>query len=158
MPSFKLKRSPSSVRYTPKAVKHEEALQKQVCHWLKLNYPNIIFRSDYASDLNLTQNQARTHANLQSGRSFPDLFIYSAQRGYHGMALELKTEGTIVILKRGDKKGHLTSDPHIREQFFLLKQLRSEGYWTNFGIGFDDCIELIQWYFGTPKLEQQKLF
>lgn len=101
---------------------------------------------------------AQLHKSLQSSRSWPDLFIYEPRRGYYGLAIELKTEGTIIILKRGDKKGHLTKDSHIREQFFMLKALREKGYYANFGIGFEGTIKLIQWYFGVSVQERQTLF
>ena len=129
----------------PKLVKHEEVLHRQVCHWLKLNYPNVIFRSDFASGLYLTPQQAKIHASLQSGRSWPDLFVYSAQRSYYGLALELKKEGTAIQVTRGPKKGYIVADEHIREQFLMLKALRAEDYFSNFAVGFDDAIEQIQW-------------
>jgi hypothetical protein len=99
---FKLRSSTPIKRYVPKLIKHEEALQRQVCHWLRLNYPNVNFRSDYASGLHLTPHQARTHASLQSGRSWPDLFIYKRCLGYGGLPLELKVEGTKIHTRKNE--------------------------------------------------------
>jgi hypothetical protein len=124
-------------RFTPAKVKHEESLQRQVCRYLRLQYPNIIFRSDYASGLQLTMNQAAIHKSLQSGRSWPDLFIYKPSRGYSGLALEIKRENNVIYLKRGLRKGLLTSDPHIQEQALMLRELNDLGYFARFGIGFD---------------------
>jgi hypothetical protein len=158
MSPLRLKNQTLAPRYIPKAVKHEQNLQLQVCRWLQLNYPNVNFRSDYASGLHLTKHQAIIHARLQSGRSWPDLFIYSMQRGYGGLGLELKKEGTAITVTKGPNKNHYVADPHIREQARLLINLRNEGYWADFAIGFDEAIEKIQWYFGVPKHERQKLF
>lgn len=148
--------SRTSQRYVPKVIKHEESIQLQVCSYLRLQYPNVIFRSDYASGLMLTINQARTHKRLQSSRSFPDLFIYEARRGFHGLALELKKDGTAVILKIGPRKGKLSSDPHIQEQAEMLQRLANGGYYAEFAVGFDEAVAKIDWYFGNDN--QPSLF
>jgi hypothetical protein len=149
-------------RYIPKVVKHEENLQRTVCHYLNLQYPRVIYRSDYASGLHLTPNQARIHASMQSGRAFPDLFIYEPKfiNGvqYCGLAIELKREGTRIILTTGPRKGHLTSDPHIREQYLLLKELKARGYYATFAVGFDQAVATIDWYFGRKKKSNAELF
>ena len=147
------------VRRVPLLSKHEESLQRQVCRYLRLQYPNIIFRSDYASGLQLTMNQAAIHKSLQSSRSWPDLFVYKASRGYHGLALELKKDGTVIYLKRGPRKGLLTSDPHIREQALMLKELNKLGYFARFGVGFTACKNLIDWYLdGRKNMHNTELF
>lgn len=142
-------------RYIPKIKKHEESIQRQVCRYLRIQYPHVIFRSDYASGLQLTQNQARIHASLQSGRAWPDLFLYhpAIVEGvrYAGMALELKRDNTSIRLKIGANKGKLVANPHIQEQYYLLKALSDLGYYTDFGIGFDDSVEKIDWYMGKPQ-------
>jgi hypothetical protein len=138
-------------RYIPKNSKHEESLQRQVCHYLKLQYPHVIFRSDYASGLHLKPYQAKLHASMQSGRAWPDLFLYHPRKvddkQYAGMALELKKDGTTINLK----KGGLTANPHIREQYAMLQALENVGYWADFGIGFDDCVNKIDYYMGKPE-------
>jgi hypothetical protein len=142
-------------RYIPKNRKTEESLQRQVCHYIRLQYPHVVFRSDYASGLKLTISQARIHASLQSGRSWPDLFIYYPRKvdgkQYAGMALELKKEGTTVIVTRGPQKGKLTADTHVREQYYMLQSLEKVGYFADFGIGFDDAVNKIDYYMGKPE-------
>lgn len=142
-------------RYVPKVKKHEESIQRKVCTYLRMQYPNVIFRSDYASGLHLTMAQAVTHKSMQSGRSFPDLFLFYPRKvegkQYAGMALELKKEGTSIIVSRGLKKGQLVADPHIREQYYVLQQLFKLGYYTDFAIGFDDAIKKLDWYMGKPE-------
>jgi hypothetical protein len=143
-------------RYIPKHKKHEESLQRQVCSYLHMQYPHVIFRSDYASGLHLTANQARIHASIQSSRAWPDLFIYLPRKvdgkQYAGMALELKKEGTELKIrrKRLEKKVGDWATPHIQEQYLMLKDLERVGYWTDFGVGIDDCINKIDYYMGKP--------
>jgi len=83
------------------------------------------------------------HKSLQSGRSFPDLFLFAPRvhgdKHYCGMALELKRQGVTIYVSRGANKGSLVSDPHIREQAAMLKELNRLGYFARFGIGFDQC-------------------
>lgn len=148
-PTYQLK-----PRYIPKNKKQEESLQRQICHYLKLQYPRVIFRSDFASGMHLNAYQAKNHASLQSSRGWPDLFIYQPvqhkDKFYCGLALELKKEGTTVILKTGKRKGHLSLDPHIQEQALMLKELNRLGYYANFAVGVDEAIKTIDWYFQRP--------
>lgn len=160
--SFQLSNPTRKSRYIPKVTKHEESLQKQVCSYLRLQYPNVIFRSDFASGMKLSQYQAVQHKRLQSSRSWPDLFIYfpiqHGEKFYCGLALELKKEGTSVILKIGERKGKLSTDPHIQEQAIMLKELNKLGYYANFAVGFDEAIKIIDWYMKKPRHEAGTLF
>lgn len=160
--TFQLANPTRKPRYIPKVTKHEESLQKQVCSYLRLQYPNVIFRSDFASGLKLSQYQATQHKRLQSSRSWPDLFIYKpmqhSDKFYCGLALELKKEGTSVILKIGPRKGHLSTDPHIQEQALMLKQLNQLGYYANFAVGFDEAVKIIDWYMKKPQQGNQTIF
>lgn len=149
-------------RYIPKNVKHEENLQLTVCKYLRMQFPAVMFRSDYASGLKLTMHQAAKHKRLQSGRAWPDLFIYLprkvAGKQYAGMALELKKEGTAIMVTRGPRKGQLVSNEHITEQYYLLQSLRKVGYFAEFACGLDDAIDLINKYMGVVEPEPNALF
>lgn len=144
-------------------VKHEENLQKMVCHYLKLQYPTVMFRSDTASGRwEYSRAQLHMKVAMNSSKSWPDLFIYEPRKigdvQYAGLAIELKKEGTTIVVKRGVRRGHLTSDPHIQEQFLLLKELKNRGYYANFAVGFDDAQHLIDWYFGKSSRENLSIF
>lgn len=151
-----------ALRYIPKNKKHEETLQQKVCNYLHENYPHAIFRSDFASGLHLTKFQAIRHKRLQSSRSWPDLFIYYptviGDKTYCGLAIELKKDGTTVILKTGPRKDHFSSNPHIQEQAAMLKRLNALGYSGHFAVGYDEAIKIIDWYFQKPKLVNEELF
>lgn len=151
-------------RFTPARIKHEENLQRQVCKYISLQYPHLIFRSDYASGLHLTMSQAVIHKSLQSGRSFPDLFIYKPMRHgdkyYTGLGLELKRDGTTIYITKGIRKGELVADPHIREQHLMLEELNRLGYLARFGIGFDHARRIIDAYLrpGYKEPDNTELF
>lgn len=145
----------AQTRYIPKITKHEESIQKAVCRYIRLKYPQVIFRSDYASGIKLTRNQAVQHASMQSGRGFPDLFIYhkSASGKWYGLALELKRDGETVYLKNGTRKGLLTTDVHIQEQAAMLQGLRRQGFYADFAVGYTAAIDIIDKYFGNDNGE-----
>lgn len=146
--AFKLQPYAPKPRYIPKVQKHEESIQKQVCNYLRMQYSHVIFRTDFtAGRIVLSANQGRQYAALQSGRAFPDLLLLEPSRGFHGMLLELKKDGTTLILKTGPRKGRLTSDAHIQEQAKVINDLRHKGYYADFAVGFDDAINKINWYF-----------
>lgn len=142
-------------RYIPKVTKHEESLQKSICAYLRMKYPFAVFRSDYSSGIKLTKNQARIHASLQSGRGWPDLFIYekSASGKWNGLAIELKRDGETVYLKIGSRKGLLTTDEHIQEQAAMLQKLRDRGFYADFAVGYNEAVSMIDKYFGKDNAE-----
>lgn len=139
--------------------KREESLQKQVCSYLRKEYPSVIFRTDFtAGRIPLTPNQARQYASLQSGRAFPDLFIFTPSRQFYGLALELKKSGTTIYVKRGPRKGELTADEHVREQALMLKELNRLGYFARFAVGLESAKRFIDWYFERVEQENGELF
>lgn len=125
----------------------ELELQMQVADYLRLQYPGILFHSDFGSGIKLTMGQAIKQKRLQGGRrSWPDMFIAEVRslgdKCYHGLFIELKKEGTRII----KKDGTLVSDAHICEQFDMLEQLRQRDYMAEFACGFDEAKEIIDEY------------
>lgn len=145
----------SGMRYIPKKKKPELNIQLRVCRYLRQNYPDVIFHSDYAANADLSKNQQKINSALQSRHKFPDIIIPAASRGYVGLVLELKNDGTTVILKIGPNKGKLTTDEHIRGQAVTLRKMAADGWYANFTIGYQQTINVIDWYF---QREQQELF
>lgn len=122
--------------------KLEESLQIQVATYLKLNHPNIIFRSDFAAGIKMTMGQAVRHKAMQSGRAYPDLFI-AEPRGIHcGLFLELKRSKEEIL----KKDGKLREDVHVQEQNNVRLELLKRGYQALFACGFDEAIEIIENY------------
>lgn len=144
-----------------KKFKSEENLHQQVVDYIKLQYPGIMFRTDFAAGIKMTMGQAVKHAKLQSGRAWPDLFIaapmYKDQLvDFYGLFIELKKDGTKLVRERdaskilkGEtklrKKGDWW-DQHIEEQAEVLQYLKLNGYCATFAIGFDDVKILIDKY------------
>ena len=128
----------------------ELELQAQVADYLRLQYPDVLFHSDFGSGIKLTKGQAVKQKRLQGGRrAWPDMFIAEPRRSkingkqYHGAFLELKKDGTRLFKKNGD----FTSE-HIREQWETLGALTLRGYKAEFAVGFDEAKKIIDEYLG----------
>ncbi len=131
----------------------EETLQQQVADYLRLQYPKVIFHSDFGSGTKLTMGQAVRQKRLNGGkRAWPDMFIAEpievdfgqpSWRRYAGLFIELKREKTRIWKKNGE----FASD-HIREQYMMLEHLRERGYQAKFAVGFDEAKKIIDDYLG----------
>ena len=87
-------------------IKKEETLHLKVCDYLRKNYPNVLFRTDFSSGMKMTPGQAAKHKKFQKSRAWPDLFIACSDcDGWEikqsGLFLELKAEGTKLYKKNG---------------------------------------------------------
>jgi hypothetical protein len=141
----------------------EADLQVQVADYLRLQYPDVMFHSDYGSGIKLTMGQAIKQKRQNGGRrAWPDMFIaepivresetgqfykgyyYPTKQVYNGLFLELKRPGTRIF----KKDGTLVANEHIREQFDILEQLRKRGYMAEFACGFDEAKRIIDGYLG----------
>ena len=102
----------------------ELELQAQVADYIRLQYPSVLFHSDFGSGIKLTMGQAIKQKRLNGGRrSWPDMFLAEPDIG--------KTDGS----KRA-----------IREQYDMLHDLRARGYAAEFACGFDEAKKLIDDY------------
>ena len=136
----------------------EEVLQQQVADYLRLQYPKVIFHSDFGSGTKLTMGQAVRQKRLNGGRrAWPDMFIAEPMevdfgqpswRRYAGLFIELKKEGTRIVKAR--KPDEWASD-HIAEQADLLRKLRAKGYVAEFAVGFDEAKQIIDDYLGGKR-------
>ena len=102
-----------------------------------------MFNSDLSGD-NKSIAVASFNKNLRSHRGFPDIAIYKANRGYHGLFIELKALGSSPF----KKNGNLKAGEHLREQAAMIQMLKAEGYWAQFCTGFDEAQACVDWYFG----------
>ena len=121
--------------------KIEERIQAQLCRWVRLQYPNIIFRSD-GGGLNLPIGLAVKFSRIQAGRAYPDMFFPEPRGMYHGLFLEIK--GTRKDLYK--KSGQMRRTKHLVEQAKMLKTLAQKGYCALFGVGFEGCQDIIRKY------------
>ena len=136
----------------------EHNLYEQIARYLQLQYPNVIYRFDIAADLKLTPGQAAKHKRLHPTRGYPDLFIAkpkdikveTALGGDYSL-VEIKTLGGLYIEIKKDgekltKKDGSWRTPHIAEQAEILERLRRAGYRAEFGVGFEECKQIIDEY------------
>jgi hypothetical protein len=120
----------------------ESEVQIAICDYLRLKHPKVLFTSEL-SGLRVYIHQAKQLKRTRSCAGLPDVMIFEPRKGYHGLFLEVKIEGTIIYKKDGD----LTADKHIREQEEILHQLKSKGYFAEFVVGFEDAKAIIDYYF-----------
>lgn len=132
----------------------ESDLQSQVADYLRLQYPDVMFHSDFGSGIKLTPGQAAKQKRQNGGRrAWPDMFIAEPQISgdtcgniydcQSGLFLELKKEGTRLRKKNGE-----WATPHIAEQAKVLEELRQRGYCAEFAVGFEEAEEIIDEYLG----------
>ena len=129
----------------------ESDLQQQVADYLRLQYPKVLFHSDFGSGIKLTMGQAVKQKRQNGGRrAWPDMFIAepvprcvngSWKYEWHGLFIELKKEGTRLKKKNGE-----WATPHIAEQNKVLDQLEEKGYMAEFAVGFNQAKEVIDNY------------
>ena len=128
-------------------IKKEETLHLRVCDYLRKNYPDVLFRTDFSSGMKMSPGQAVKHKKFQKGRAWPDLFIAESNTLASGLFLEIKAENVIVF----NMNGKVRQNKHLIEQDKMLKKLRSKGYRARFVIGYEQAIFEIQQYLGKPK-------
>ena len=115
-----------------------------VADYLRLQYPNVLFHSDFGSGIKLTMGQAAKQKRQNGGRrAWPDMFIAEPKLKASGLFIELKKEGTRLKKKNGE-----WATPHLAEQAQVLEQLRQRGYAAEFACGFDEAKERIDNYLG----------
>lgn len=132
----------------------ESTLQCHVADYLRLQYPHVLFHSDYGSGIKLTPGQSRIQYRQNGGRrGWPDMFIACVRtidsRYYHGLFIELKREGTRIFKKDG--VSYATS--HLADQAKVLMALNRAGYLAMFAVGFDQAKQIIDEYLGGSKEE-----
>lgn len=131
-----------------KVYNSEDMLHQQVTDYLRLQYPKVLFRTDFAAGIKMTPGQAIKHKRLQGGyRAWPDLFIAKPCIGmngpnYHGLFIELKKQGTKIL----KCNGQLLANKHLQEQHQTLEYLNNLGYRAVFGVGFDETKKIIDQY------------
>jgi len=123
----------------PKAL--EDKVHKLVVDYLKLRYPQVIFRTDGAG-LRLPIGLAMKFKNLQCCRAYPDLFIAEPKGKFAGLYIEIKKDRDEYLRQDGT----IRQDKHIQEQLDVMTKLQAKGYLCNFGGGFRECREIIDEY------------
>lgn len=131
----------------------EAELQANVATYIRMQYPNVMFHSDFGSGVKLSPWQAKIQKMQNGGRrAWPDMFIAeprprcvdgSWNHEWHGLFIELKKEGTRLKKMNGE-----WASEHIAEQYDVLDRLNFIGYKADFAVGFEAAINLIDDYLG----------
>jgi len=127
---------------------YEDELQEKVAEYIAKEYPSVMFDGN-SKNFKLDKRQGALAKRMGKRRGYPDLFIATARHGKHGMYIELKREGERLKKKDGE-----WADEHVAEQAKVHEQLRSEGYWADFVIGYEPAVTIIKWYLGDGKCGQ----
>lgn len=129
----------------PKA-QPEYELQKAVCQYLELQYPDVLFVST-GIPFNLRPQQgARIKAINKSGFKCPDLLILAARLGHCGLLLELKAKD--IYTKDGKR---LLKSDHVDAQAESILRLLNDGFYASFAVGCDEAKRIIDWYLKGEK-------
>jgi len=107
----------------------EDRLQSEVIKYIRYQYPKVKYCAS-AGGVYTGISQARKMVRTGYVKGFPDLFIYEARNGYHGLALEIKTT-----------KGRAT-----KEQKQWIEDLNDRGYKAEVVKGLPAILDLIDSY------------
>ena len=118
----------------------EFELQKAICSYISIQYPNVMFLSDTVASIKLTRpQQARNKAIQKNGFKTPDLLIFEPRNEYCGLFIELKTESPFK--KNGEIKA--SQNDHLLLQSKSLFKLHDVGYYTCFSWTFEMTKKII---------------
>jgi len=123
----------------------EWSVQLQFCKWIKLQYPNLLFRSDIQSAGKLSGQMQNIKQILDPFRGFPDVQIYQRSGNYIGLFIELKRLDSGTFLKDGS----LSKSKHVQEQAEMHSVLRSLGYRVQIAEGFEQAKKVLINYLQT---------
>lgn len=131
----------------------EAAIYEALARYINLQYPGLVYHFDL-SGVNNPSKYSRAMYSRLNGRAYPDLFVAVTMlipgtvSAYHGLFIEIKREGTRLVKRDGT-----WADKHVEEQAAMLDALNREGYAAVFGVGLDQCIEIIDAYMkGTMRV------
>lgn len=125
-------------------MKHNEYnLQKSVCQYLNLQYPEVLYLSDTIANLKLSiPQQVRNKAIQKNGFHCPDLLILEPNKAYKGLFIELKTATPYKL--NGEIKA--SSEDHLLNQQNTILKLNEKGYKSFFAWKFETIIKEIDEY------------
>ena len=122
--------------------RRESDIYITIAKMMALQYPNIVYRFDFAAGMKMSIGQGRLHKAMNHYIGYPDLFIAYPNGKYAGLYLEIKLEGKKVF----KKDGSLLADDHLERQHNILKVLSDAGYYATFAVGIHECCNNIDNY------------
>jgi hypothetical protein len=131
----------------PKNKQPEQELYKALARYLSMQHPKLLWRFDFAAGTKMTMGQVARHKMLNPHRGWPDLIIFEQRRGWGGLVIEIKAEGSSPYKKNFELK----KDIHLDEQAEMLGRFDIRGYYSGFATGFDECVAMIEKYLKLEK-------
>jgi hypothetical protein len=113
----------------------EMRLQSEVIKYIRLQYPKARFCASLGG-IYTSPSQARKGKITGYIKGFPDLFIYEACNGFHGLAIEIKTI-----------KGRAT-----KEQKEWIEALNERGYKAEIAKGLPAILQVIDDYLKRSRM------
>jgi hypothetical protein len=126
----------------PTNVRTEWQEQLAFCKWLKMQYPQVRFRSDIQSAGKLSPAMQNIKSIIDPFRGFPDITIYLKRGEFCGLMIEMKRENSGLYLKDGS----LSNSKHVQEQGKMHEFLRDNAWKVEFAEGMDGAIDLFENY------------
>ncbi len=154
MAEMKAERDPMAMFKSAKPMKIERpelkkqselSVHNQVCKYLKAQYPNVMFLSDFAAGIKMSIGMASRQSMQKSGHAFPDIMVFEPNEKYKGLFIEVKKDDSIFY----KDTRNLKPVQHVLDQQNCINLLRSKGYYADFCCGFDEAKSTIDIYF-TP--------
>ena len=148
--------------------KPEEDLQVQIVKWFKFYYPKYanrlhgnaiagmfmgkVEKDSYGNNRFVKNNSLLTRIKeTGASKDFPDISIFCSRGGFHGFFLELKTESNSPVLQDGS----YSKSEKYKDQLNYGLALQEEGYFWDFGVGFNHSIGLIKKYMNGEILRDE---
>lgn len=122
------------------AEKREQKLHESICHYLKFQYPNVVFISEQ-SGLRVSPGISKKLKATRSVDTHADLYILKPIGKYSGLILEIKA---VDIYYKGSRV--LKKNEHVEDQAKTIEKLNKLGYYATFVVGLDEAIEIIDDY------------
>ncbi len=119
----------------PTTIRTEWQEQLAFCKWLKIQYPQVRFRSDIQSAGKLSPAMQNIKLIIDPWRAWPDIQIYHKVGNYCGLMIEMKRLDSGTFLKDGS----LSSQKHVQEQAEMHQYLRTLGWSVCFAEGFEEA-------------------
>jgi hypothetical protein len=121
----------------------EFILQCQVCEYLRVQYPKVLFLTDTIAAVHLTDPQKQRNKKVQKPEfKCPDLLILQPNNMYCGLFIELKVKTPYKL--NGEIKA--SKDDHLKLQAETIGRLNDLGYKAFFAWSFDHAKQIIDNY------------
>lgn len=121
----------------------EKQLHTQVCKYLDLKYPDVIYTSDPSGMRVSIGLIMEIKAKRCKRYAIPDLIILHPNKFYKGLIIEIKRNLSEIVTK----SGKMRKSKHIQDQLRSLEKLQSLGYAAIFGVSFEQMKSVIDEYF-----------